>query len=162
MSYCDTPEEFDLDLFMKAMGYDEGYIEPGIGDDVCLWSDHELTFVNRDGDEMTITTTEIASPDVQHDVTIGRATVITEHPPERLPPNDPVNNPFNREYSNRMVELQYRLPWPTTFNEAFASFAALGWFGKLPNARMQLMQTYEWLAAGVASSDGHGTLRLWR
>ena len=159
MSYCDMPEEFDLGLFMKAMGYDEGYVDQGGPDDVCLWSDDELTFIRRDGDAMTIEMTEVASPDVWHDVAVGRATVIREHLPERLPPNDPINNLCHREYSNHLVELQYRLPWPTTFDEAFASFARLGWFGKMPNARLQLMQTYEWLAAGLVESTGYGTVR---
>lgn len=162
MSYCDTPEEFDLDLFMKAMGYAEGYMKEAGVEDYCLWSDHELTFIRRDGDEMTIEMTEVVSADVQHDVAVGRARIIKEDPPERLPLNDPIKNPRNLEYSAHLVELEYRLPWPTTFNEAFARFAALGWFGKLPNARMQLMQTYEWLATGTMESTGYGTLRSFR
>jgi hypothetical protein len=162
MSYCDTPEEFDLNLFMQAMGYDRGYLGKdfmeahGItGEDICLWSDHELTFIRREehntyhggGDFMVITMTEYDDAHARHEVTSGRAWAVE-----------------GRKYGDKpgtrqLIELGYRLPWPTTFNEAYDSFRKLGWFGKMPNARAQLMQTYEWLAAGIVVSTGYGTLR---
>jgi hypothetical protein len=155
MSYCDNPEQFDLNLFMQAMGYDQGYLgkdfmeECGIKEDICLWSDHELTFVSRDGDDMTIQMSVFADEvEPLRDLETGRATLLREVFPD--------------EPGRRLVEVEYRLSWPATFNEAYDSFRKLGWFGKMPNLRMQLMQSYEWLASGTMVATGYGCLEAVR
>ena len=160
MSYCDTPDDFDIDLFMQAMGYDEGYLgkdfmeEHRIAEDVCLWSDRECTLIRRNGNQMTIEMTEpYHDRAAWHDISTGRAELIKENAPAP-------ETPDGGQYGS--IELRYRLPWPTTFNEAYDSFNKLGWFGKMPASRMQLMQMYEWLAAGVVVSTGFGTLELER
>jgi hypothetical protein len=164
MSYCDNPADFDINLFMRAMGYDEGYIgkdmmdEFGMIEDCCLWSDHELTFITREenntyfggGDFMVITMTKFDTEEVRQDVASGRAWVVE-----------------GRKYADgpgqvNLIELGYRLPWPTTFNEAYDSFRKLGWFGKMPNARMQLMSIYEGLESGGFVATGFGSLKATR
>ena len=166
MSYTDTPEDFDINLFMQAMGYDSGYLgkdfmdEHGIeGEDICLWSDHELTFIRREenntyhggGDFMVITMTEYDDAHARHEVKSGRAWAVEG---QKYGSDEPGKV--------QLIELGYRLPWPKTFNEAYDSFRKLGWFGKMPNARMLLMSIYEGLASGRLIAGEFGDLTVAR
>jgi hypothetical protein len=136
MAYTDNPADFDLDLFMQALGYERGY---GDGlEDYCLWSDMELTFFRREhdparGDLLVIERCETESEQAAYEVARGWAELIPNHGPEEGP----------EEVA--LFTLRYRLPWPTTFDEAFKALAAIRWFGHAPT-NLRLMRDYEALA----------------
>jgi hypothetical protein len=131
MAYPNTPTDFDLNLFMQALGY-QRWDEP---DDFCLWSDGDLQFFRREDDQLVIETTVLAADeDARHDVALNRAETI-----EALPPEPGMHG---------LITLRYHLPWPTTFDDAFAAFGSIRWFGNTP-MRVRLMEAYEALA-GIA------------
>jgi hypothetical protein len=127
MAYTNNPADFDLDLFMQALGYrrwEWGVAPP--------W-EYDTTIGRLEDLDLVVETLERDLAHARHEVAIGRA--------EAVPTTGP------GDMAETMV-LRYRLPCPRTFDQVFAAFAAIRWFGNTP-MRVRLMEAYEALA-GIA------------